>query len=352
MTLEYKLNESIKLLQQIVSIPSYSKQEHEVSDILYKYICQYNLPVKRIGNNILIIDEERYKNTPTILLNSHIDTVKPVQSWTRDPFKPDIIQDRLYGLGTNDAGASLICLLMTAIDMFNKQKYNIAFCASAEEEISGANGISRVIDDYPTFDLAIVGEPTQMQPAVAEKGLMVLDCKSYGKAGHAARNEGDNAIYKALNDIAWFKNYSFPKKSPFLGEVKMSVTQITAGTQHNVIPAECSFVVDIRGNGCYSNNEILKIIKDNVLCTITARSTRLNSSMISSDHKVFNTFKKLNMRPFGSPTLSDQALMSFPSIKIGPGFSGRSHSADEFIYISEIKDALIKYELLLNNLIL
>lgn len=344
------LNDAIELLRSMIQIKSYSREEELVADLIYNYLINKSKSVERIGNNIILRNSDILPIRPTILLNSHIDTVKPVSSWTKDPFDPIIIDGKLYGLGSNDAGASLVCLLFTALELIDKQNYNIVFCASAEEEVSGANGISKVLESMPKIDLAIVGEPTNMEPAVAEKGLMVLDGVMEGISGHAARNEGVNAINLALEDLQWFKSYKFKKESPFLGAVKMSVTQINAGTQHNVVPDKCSFVVDVRGNGCYSNNELLQIIQKNTKSTIIPRSTRLNSSMLELKHPIFKRFQELNMTPYGSPTLSDQALMPFNSIKIGPGFSARSHTADEFIKIEEIEEGLKKYKLLLDNL--
>lgn len=341
--------QAIDLLQSIIRTPSLSRQEDAVADLLEKFIKAHGLPVERIGNNLLILDKKRYSNEPTLLLNSHIDTVKPVNSWSEDPYGAKLEKDVLYGLGSNDAGASLICLLLTTIELFDKLPFNLAFCASAEEEVSGQNGISLVLKQYDKFDLAIVGEPTGMQPAVAEKGLMVLDCQTTGVAGHAARKEGVNAIYKAITEIAWFKDFTFPKISPFLGPVKMSVTQVEAGSQHNVVPDKCSFVVDIRGNGCYTNEELLEIIKANTNCVVKARSTRLNSSQLNTEHPFYKHLISQGYKPFGSPTLSDQALMGFPSIKLGPGESARSHTANEYIKVSEIEHALISYKKLIES---
>lgn len=349
MNIDILLNEAIYLLKNIIEIPSFSREEDKVSLFLSNYILSKGLSIDKIGNNILILNKERYKTEPTILLNSHIDTVHPVKTWTNNPFKAEVKNDRIYGLGSNDAGASLVTLLLTAIYLYPTTSYNLAFCASAEEEISGKNGIAKVLEKYPYFDLAIVGEPTEMQPAVAEKGLMVLDGVAMGKAGHAARNEGINAIYTAFEDIKWFKEYKFNKISPFLGTVNMNVTQINAGTQHNVIPDMCQYVVDVRGNGCYSNQEIVNIIKNNISSTITPRSTRLNSSHLDTNHPFYHHLIQHGFTPFGSPTLSDQALMPFPSIKIGPGHSSRSHTANEYIYIKELEDALIKYRLILKE---
>lgn len=343
------VQEAITLLQKTISIQSYSRDEKKVSDFLEQYIKSKGLPVERINNNLLVLNKEEYQNKPTLLLNSHMDTVKPVSSWTRDPFEPVIEDDKIYGLGSNDAGASLITLLLTTINLYDELDYNLAFCASAEEEVSGANGIEAVIAKYADFDLALVGEPTEMKAAVAEKGLMVLDVEAKGKAGHAAREEGVNAIYEAIETINWFKNYQFKRISPFLGPVKMSVTQINAGTQHNVVPDSCKLVVDIRGNGCYTNQEILDIIKENTNSNIRARSTRLNSSQLNNTHSMYTCLERLHFSPFGSPTLSDQALMPFPSFKMGPGHSSRSHTADEFIYIHELEEALIRYHELLKE---
>lgn len=344
-----QIDEAVYLLSNMIEIPSPSREEGDVATFLEKYIRKYNLPTERIMNNIIIRDKRPDRSKPTILLNSHIDTVKPVKSWIRNPFKAELNNGCLYGLGSNDAGASVVTLLLTAIKLFDSQKYNLVFCASAEEEISGKSGIEAILNKIGKIDLAIVGEPTNMQPAVAEKGLMVLDCECRGKSGHAARNEGINAITKAMPDLTWFQNYRFKNISEHLGEVKMSVTQIEAGTQHNVVPDLCKFVVDIRGNGCYSNDEILSIIREQIESTITPRSTRLNSSMLPSSHPIYKRLIEQKYQPYGSPTLSDQALMPFHSFKMGPGLSARSHTADEFIKITELEDALIRYEQLLDG---
>ena len=341
--------QAINLLQSIIKTPSFSRQEDSVADMLEKFIKDQGLPLERIGNNLLILDKKRYLKEPTLLLNSHIDTVKPVSSWSEDPFGAELKKGILYGLGSNDAGASLICLLLTTIELYDKLPFNLAFCASAEEEVSGKNGISLVLKQYDKFDLAIVGEPTGMQPAVAEKGLMVLDCLTTGVAGHAARKDGVNAIYKAINEITWFKDFYFPKVSSFLGPVQMSVTQVEAGSQHNVVPDKCSFVVDIRGNGCYTNEELLEIIETNTSCEVKARSTRLNSSQLHIEHPFYKHLISQGYKPFGSPTLSDQALMGFPSIKLGPGESARSHTANEYIKVSEIEHALLSYKKLIES---
>lgn len=348
---EKETSEAIEVLKSMICTPSLSREEKKCADFIENFIKQKGFSPKRIENNILLIDEKFDNSKKTLLLNSHIDTVKPVSGWSYDPFIATEKDEKIFGLGSNDAGASVVALLETFF-VLNEKKlpYNIIYLASAEEEISGKNGIELILKELPEIDLAIVGEPTEMKMAVAEKGLMVIDCVAHGKAGHAARNEGENAIYKALKDIEWFKNFKFDKVSDFLGAVKMSVTQINAGTQHNVIPDKCSFVVDIRSNELYTNEEILSIIKENVLCVINARSTRLSSTKTPKKHPIIKKAEEQNIEIFGSPTLSDQALMPFSSVKIGPGKSERSHTADEFIYIQEIKDAISIYVKLLENL--
>ncbi len=342
---------AINLLKTLLSIPSFSREEKNVADALQDYIESFGYSCNRKENNCWVLSPKFNLNKPTLLLNSHIDTVKPVAGWDLDPFTPIEQEDRIYGLGANDAGASVVSLLHAFFALIKEsQPYNLIFLASAEEEISGKNGIESVLPELPKIDAAIVGEPTGMQPAIAEKGLMVVDCTTYGKAGHAARNEGENAIYKALQDIEWFKNHRFEKISDTLGEVKMSVTMINAGTQHNVVPDKCTFVVDIRSNECYSNQTLLDTIKISVQSEVKARSTRLNSSFISKEHSLVKRCIELGLSPFGSPTLSDQALMPFPSLKMGPGESTRSHIANEFIFVHEIENAIDLYIKLLNQL--
>lgn len=346
-------NDAVALLQQLISIPSFSRDETAAADFLEHYIESKGYIVSRKNNNVWLMSPGFDGLRPTILLNSHIDTVKPVNGWVRDPFNPIIENGKLYGLGSNDAGASVVSLLTTFFYLTQQtQTYNLIFGSTAEEEVSGKNGIESLLRELPKIDFAVVGEPTGMQPAVAEKGLMVVDCTVYGQAGHAARNEGDNAIYKALNDIEWFRTFQFPELSALLGPVKMTVTQINAGTQHNVIPDKCSLVVDIRSNEKYSNEEILAEIRKHVNCEVQARSTRLSSSFTPADHPFVNRAKELNLIPFGSPTLSDQALLNCPSVKIGPGHSDRSHTADEFIMLSEIEDAIEMYIKLLNGFVM
>lgn len=348
---EQEKEDTIDLLKQMISIPSFSKEEKNVADFLEKHIEAKGYYVNRIGNNIWLLSPDFDAKRTTLLLNSHIDTVRPVAGWTYDPFKPIYENGKLFGLGSNDAGASVVALLQTFFFLTTRaQSYNIIFAATAEEEISGANGIESILSELPKIDFAIVGEPTVMNMAVAEKGLMVLDCTVYGEAGHAARDEGENAIYNALPSIEWFRKYQFSKVSDFLGKTTMSVTQINAGTQHNVIPDKCTFVVDVRTSDLYTNEEVLKEIKENVLCEIVARSTRLSSTHTPMEHPLVKRGIELNRLPFGSQTLSDQALMPFPSVKMGPGNSMRSHTADEFIIPEEIYSAVEIYIQLLNGL--
>lgn len=344
-------SEAITLLSSLISIPSISREEDKIADFLQTYIEESGIMTGRSGNNIWCISPMFDIKKPTILLNSHIDTVKPVNGWRKHPFTAKLENGKLYGLGSNDAGASIVSLFQTYRHLSaTDQTYNLIFLASCEEEVSGKNGIESVLPLLPPITLGIVGEPTDMHPAIAEKGLMVLDVQAYGKAGHAARDEGENAIYKALDDINWFRNYKFSKESPLLGSVKMSVTQINAGTQHNVIPDLCSFVVDIRSNEFYSNEELYKEIISNIQSEAKARSFRLNSSRIELEHPLVRRAIELGRIPFGSPTLSDQALMKFPSVKIGPGKSSRSHTADEYIKIKEIEEAITIYIKLLDKL--
>jgi acetylornithine deacetylase len=343
--------DSIDLLKNLIKIPSISKEEDAAASLLEQYMKARGLHVFRSGNNCWSIASGFKDEHPTILLNSHIDTVKPVSGWNNDPFTAIEDDEKIYGLGSNDAGASLVSLLHPFIALSaTKQSYNLIFLASCEEEISGKNGIESVLPLLPPISFGLVGEPTGMQPAIAEKGLMVLDCIVHGKSGHAARDEGENAIYNALPVIEWFKNKQFPNESAWLGKVKMSVTMIEAGTQHNVIPDNCRFTVDVRTNECYSNQEIFEIIRRNCNCEVKARSFRLNSSSVPVDHPVVKRAIMSGKDPFGSPTLSDQALMPFPSMKMGPGLSARSHTANEFIEKSEIREALELYFKILNGL--
>ena len=353
MDINHLTHEATDLLIKMVSIPSVSREEKEVADFLEKVLSDYGLNPHRNGHNIWSICPTYDPSKPTLLLNAHIDTVKPTSSWTISPFSPVIEDGKLYGLGTNDDGASVVSLLQVYRQIIQSpQQYNIVFLASCEEEVSGKNGIEQVLPLLPHIDVALVGEPTGMQPAIAEKGLMVIDVTAHGKSGHAARNEGENAIYKALDDIQWFRQFHFDKESPLLGPVKMSVTIILAGTQHNVIPDQCKFTVDVRSNEFYSNEEIFKIICNHIQGEAQARSFRLNSSHITEDHPLVKRAIELGRIPFGSPTLSDQALMKFPSLKMGPGQSSRSHTANEYIELNEIKEAITLYYNILNGLVL
>ena len=338
------VNDAVELLKTLIAAPSISREEDKAADALIRFIIRCGLTYKREVNNVWIIDPHYDENRPNLLLNAHLDTVKAVDSWTRHPFTPTVEGDTIYGLGSNDCGGGLVSLLQVFRMLIKKeQKYNVIYLASAEEEISGKNGIERVLPILPPIDVAVVGEPTGLRPAIAEKGLMVLDVTVHGKSGHAARNEGVNAIYQALDDIQWFRNYTFPKNSEVLGPTNMNVTMISAGTQHNVIPDKCTFTVDIRSNENYTNKEIYDFICKNVKSEVKARSFRLSSSHININHPLIKRALEMKLVPFGSPTLSDQALMSFPSFKLGPGESCRSHCADEFIRISEIDKAIDLY---------
>lgn len=344
--------DTIDLLKNIIRIPSFSRDEGAVADFLERWMLTEGFAVRRLGNN-LWMESGPADGRPTILLNAHIDTVKPASGYTRDPFTPEIEDGCLYGLGSNDDGGSLIALLETYSRLIQKeQPYRLIFSATAEEEVSGKGGLDLILPELGLIDFGVMGEPTGMRMAVAERGLMVLDCTAYGKSGHAARNEGVNAIYKAIEDIQWFKSHSFDRVSDFLGAVKMSVTQINAGTQHNVVPDRCTFVVDVRPNGMYTNPELLEMIKSSVSCEVKERSTRIGSSHLLMDHPAVVRGLSLGLEPFGSPTTSNQALCHFPTLKIGPGDSARSHSADEYIRLDEIADGIETYVALLDGLTL
>ena len=345
--------EAIALLSDLIATPSISRQEKAAADLLEARMKDWGLLVHREGNNLWTLSPDFDERRPTLLLKAHIDTVKPVTSWTLDPFLPTCKDGRLYGLGANDCGGGLVSLLAAFRIATAKEKasspYNLVFLASAEEEVSGADGISRVLPLLPPVDVALVGEPTGMQPAVAEKGLMVLDLTMRGRSGHAARSEGVNAINKMLDDLLWLRSYRFERVSPLLGPTLMQVTMIQAGSQHNVVPDECRAVVDIRTNELYTNEEVLQFLTEKLSCEVKARSTRLGSSSIPLDHPLVQRIVGMGKQPFGSPTLSDQALMPFPSLKMGPGDSARSHSADEFICFDEIADAISTYVSLLTD---
>ncbi len=345
---------AITLLQKLIAVPSFSKEEEGVASIIEDFFENHDVHTHRKGNNIWAKNKYFDQQKPTVLLNSHHDTVRPNSGYTRDPFKPEINESRLYGLGSNDAGGPLVSLIATFLHYYNRKdlKYNLIMAATAEEEISGTGGVESIWSSLSPIDFAIVGEPTLCQMATAEKGLMVLDCLAKGKAGHAAREEGINAIYQALSDIGWFRTFRFPKVSATLGEMKMSVTIINSGSQHNVVPAECRFTVDVRVTDAYTLEEALEIIRQNVACEVTPRSLRMRSSGIAVDHPLAMAARKLGINQFGSPTTSDQALIPVPSVKIGPGDSARSHSADEYILVDEIEKGIDTYIKLLNNVIL
>ena len=350
MTQEQYVSDAVQLLKKLIATPSVSRNEKDAADIMEQTIRSYGFEPQREANNLWIIDPHYDESRPTLLLNAHIDTVKPVASWSRDPFSPDVEDGVLYGLGSNDCGGGLCSLLQIFRMLTEKpQSYNLIYLASAEEEVSGKDGITRALPLLPHINLAIVGEPTGMNPAVAEKGLMVLDVIAHGKSGHAARNEGVNAIYEALDDMRWIRDYKFEKVSEFLGPTKMTLTVVNAGTQHNVIPDKCTMLVDIRTNEFYDNEEVYEFIRQHLKSEVKAHSFRLKSSRIDPEHPLIRKCVAMGMKPFGSPTLSDQALMHFPSFKLGPGESSRSHSANEFIRISEIRDAIAKYETLLDG---
>lgn len=346
-------SQAVEMLKELIATPSVSRDEQRAADIIVRYMQQYGMEYQREGNNVWTIAPGYDANRPTLLLNAHIDTVKPAATWTRDPFVPTIEGDRLYGLGSNDCGGGLVSLLQVFRILQNKAlPYNLVYLASAEEEVSGVNGFSLAQPLLPKISVAIVGEPTAMQPAIAEKGLMVIDAIAHGKSGHAARNEGVNAIYEALDDLQWLRNHQFEEVSPLLGPTKMTVTVINAGTQHNVIPDECRFTIDVRTNEYHRNEYVFEYLSKHLKSEIKARSFRLGSSSISEKHPIVVRCKAIGMQPFGSPTLSDQAQMPFTSLKLGPGDSARSHSADEYICISEIEDAIGKYVELLEGLVI
>ncbi len=344
---------AIELLQNLIATPSLSGKEEATADLLADYLADRQVDVHRSGNNVWACNRHFDAGKPTILLNSHHDTVAPNRAYTRDPYSADIEGDTLYGLGSNDAGASVVALTDAFLHFYRREglKYNLCLALTAEEETSGANGLESILPQLGALDFAIVGEPTQMQPATSERGLLVLDCVAKGRSGHAAREEGDNAIYKALSDIAWFRDYRFEKLSDDFGPVKMSVTQIEAGTQHNVVPAECRFVVDVRVTDRYTMQEVIDEIRRHVTCEVTPRSTRLKPSSIPKTHPIVQAAIALGRTPYGSPTTSDQALLDIPSLKLGPGDSARSHTADEYVRISEIEEGIAIYVKLLDTLL-
>ena len=346
---------AIALLKDLIATPSFSKEEDKTADIISSWLASRNIPASRLQNNIWAKNKYFDARKPTLLLNSHHDTVKPNKAYTLDPFAPLEKDGKLFGLGSNDAGGCLVSLIATFLHYYEQEglSHNLVLAATAEEEISGHNGIELLLPKMGRIDWGIVGEPTKMQLAVAEKGLLVLDCISYGKAGHAAREEGDNAIYKALPDIEWFRTYRAPKVSGLLGPVKMSVTVIdTDNRAHNVVPSQCRFVVDVRVNELYTFEELLEIIRANVSCEVTPRSLRMRSSSIPQNHPVVLSGLNMGRTCYGSPTTSDKALMPFPALKTGPGDSARSHTADEFIFVEEIGQGIQGYIDLLHPVLL
>jgi acetylornithine deacetylase/succinyl-diaminopimelate desuccinylase-like protein len=346
--------DAVELLKRMIATPSLSREEQDTAKLISDFLTARQVPHQQHGNNIWAKNKHFDPAKPVIVFNSHHDTVKPNPQYTRDPFSPDVVDGKLFGLGSNDAGGCLVSLIATFLYFYDREdlRYNIILTATAEEEISGTNGIESILHLLPSIDFAIVGEPTKTQLAIAEKGLMVLDCLSHGKAGHAARDEGENALYNALPDLNWFKDYRFPKVSETLGPVKMSVTVIqTSNKAHNVVPADCSFVVDVRVTDQYSLEEVLEIIQQHVRCEVKPRSMRMRSSGISLDHPFVQAGIKLGKEWYGSPTTSDQALIPATSIKMGPGDSARSHSADEFIYLEEIREGIDSYIRLLEEMV-
>lgn len=342
---------AIEFLRKLISIQSYSKEEDETADLIVEYLSAHGFNPQRKMNNVWAWSDDIDEAKPTLLLNSHHDTVKTTSKWTFDPFIPTDIGGKLVGLGSNDAGGPLVSLLHVFIELSKTVRhYNLVFLASAEEETSGKQGVPIVLEEIGTIDLGIVGEPTSMDMAIAERGLVVLDCITHGESGHAARGEGVNALYKAIKDIDWFQKFDFEKKSEVLGKINMTVTQIEAGTQHNVVPDECRFVVDVRPNEHYSNAEVVKIIQQHVECEVKPRSLNLNASGISLNHPIVQKGKELGIRTYGSQTMSDQVHMPFPCIKMGPGDTKRSHTADEFIYLEEIENGIEIYLNLLSGL--
>jgi acetylornithine deacetylase len=348
-------NRAIVLLRQLISTPSISGEEEQTAALIRAFLEEEGIQVEQLHNNIYARNFHFRPDKPTLLLNSHHDTVKPNHSWTRDPFNPKLEDGKIYGLGSNDAGASLVSLLTVFRYLYKKPdlSHNLIVAATAEEESSGVRGIRSVLPVIGPLDLAIVGEPTGMQLAIAEKGLIVLRCQARGVSGHAARNIGENAILKALPDVQWFSTYQFPKESKMLGPVKMSVTMIEAGTQHNVIPDRCDFTVDIRTTDTYRHEEILQTIRENILSHFATPALDLSPSSIPENHPLLTAAGALGIRTFGSPTLSDQTFITAPSVKIGPGLSERSHTADEFIFENELEQGISIYlnllEKLLNN---
>ena len=347
MIMEKKIYEdAVALLKQLISTPSFSKEENDTAEIIIAFFEGHDIPCSRVGNNIYAKNKNYDLLKPSVLLNSHHDTVKPNRGYTMDPFTPIEKDGKLFGLGSNDAGGCLVSLIATFLHFYNieEAKHNVVFAASAEEEISGVNGIELVLPFLGQINYGIVGEPTKLEMAVAERGLMVIDCTAQGRAGHAARNEGENALYKAVDDINWIRNKKFDKVSELLGESRLTATVIdTENKQHNVVPSQCKFVIDVRVNELYSFEEILAELKTNLKSDFKPRTTRMISTSIPLDHLLVKAGMNLGRGYYGSPTTSDKALMPFPTLKMGPGDSARSHTADEYIYLSEIEEGIGTY---------
>jgi acetylornithine deacetylase len=337
--------DALGLIKRLIATPSFSREEDKTAGLIEAFFQEKQIPYQRLKNNVWAKNRHFDAAKPTLLLNSHHDTVKPNKSWTLDPFQPLEREDKLFGLGSNDAGGCLVSLLATFAYFYDRPNlaYNIVMAATAEEEISGREGLELLLPELPSISFAIVGEPTEMQLAIAEKGLLVLDCTAHGISGHAARNEGENAIYKAIQDINWLTTYQFPKVSPTLGPVKLSVTIINAGTQHNVVPDTCTFTIDVRVTEQYTLEEVIETIQANIQSEVKPRSIRLKPSSIPADHPIVLAGIALGRHTYGSPTTSDQAVLNCPSLKCGPGHSARSHSANEFIYLREIEEGIDGY---------
>lgn len=346
-------NDAVDLLKDLIVIESFSRNEDKTAQLIEVFLRRHGVVANRKLNNVWAYNQHFNNSLPTILLNSHHDTVKPHAKWTKNPFEPVVVDGKLYGLGSNDAGGALVSLIATFLHFYRRTdlKYNLLMTATAEEEISGINGVESILPQLGKIDFAIVGEPTQMQMAIAEKGLLVIDCHAKGKAGHAAREEGENAIYIALDDINWFRSFKFDRVSEYLGPIKMSVTIVKAGSQHNVVPDSCEFTVDIRVTEEYTHQEILDEIRKHVKSEVIARSVRLKSSSIAPSHPIVRAGLALDRKTYGSPTTSDQAVLNLPSLKMGPGDSARSHTADEFIFLNEIKEGIELYIKMLEQII-
>lgn len=353
LTKKHLFEKAVDLLKQLIETPSFSSEEEKTALLIESWLEEFGIPTKKVGNNVYAFNKHFDQNLPNLLLNSHHDTVKPNSAYTKDPFSPIIEEGKLFGLGSNDAGGCLVSLLATFVHFYDMEdlSHNVIMVASAEEESSGPNGLNSMLPLLPEIDVAIVGEPTLMQLAIAEKGLVVFDASIKGTPSHAAHPNGDNAIYKSAEVLKWFREYSFERVSDMLGETKLTVTQINAGNQHNVVPARVNLVIDVRVNDCYTNSEIAEILSKDAPCEIEPRSLRLNSSSIDPDHDLVRSGVGLGRNTYGSPTLSDQAALSCQSLKLGPGNSTRSHTADEFIYLEEIEQGIDLYIEILNGFI-